>query len=960
MKKLKLFILASLIIGAIGVGVGCSGPSDLAQPTEVEYNLDNDLTWAPVDDAKSYQVEILNVATGEVQNLTAKRTSPKVNLGFLAQGDYEIRVRALGREGETEGEWSKVVYFKKGYETGCVYTLINDDTEYAITKYGDASGTIYIEDEYRDKPVTEISSRAFKGCADIEYVHVGNNVERIGDNAFYNCKNLKGVYFEEESKLEYIGVGSFHSCGLLESFVVPKGVTVIYDSAFEYCRSLKEITLHDNLTAIDAYAFSECSALTSVEIPDSVTFLGSAAYSGCSGVQAVTLGEGLTQVTASAFYKCTALTTINFPTEGNLTAIGASAFSECIALTSVVIPEGVSDIGASAFSMTVEQVTGSDDEITLKVNSQLADIDLPSTITHIGASAFFGTKVYMDAYMAGELLLYVDDWLVDATAQARATVKRLSTAEKEAEFADKELDEAVLFRDGIVGIGDSALSNFLLLDEVYLPNSVKYIGNSAFRKNILMDTIMAEPHSVVSIGKYAFMECSILKNVVFGDGLKSIGEYAFAACSRLDNTEDNVIIPDTVETVENMAFYGTALIQKMDEYGVVYANNWIVSCSKNTSKATISEDCVGIATYAFANTKLSTLTIPNKNKLSYIMRGAFYKCENLDMVNLTRTNVKEIGDYAFYECASLSNIDLPINLEKIGQSAFSKCEQLDTIDLSGNKLESIGDRAFFGCVNLAEVEFGKALKSIGRAAFYKCNALEEIAIPATVSSLGDYAFAQCKALEKVTIGNQVATIGNYAFANCESLKRVSLSAGVKNIGDYAFYGCTNLLIFSMSEGLETIGAHAFSGANRLMELILPSTLKSIGKQAFRGCASLETITIPASVETIDEHAFYACFMMTIYVEDGAAADAWNKMWNSSCRPVVWGCTLAEDGQYVVSVTIGEDTLSNTWCEDGFIAPYKKGYTFMGWAIENGGQVAYDAQGIADIDAGVTLYAIWQA
>ena len=74
MKKLKLFILASLMIGAIGVGVGCSGPSDLAQPTEVEYNLDNDLTWTPVEDAKSYQVEILNVATGEVQNLTAKRT----------------------------------------------------------------------------------------------------------------------------------------------------------------------------------------------------------------------------------------------------------------------------------------------------------------------------------------------------------------------------------------------------------------------------------------------------------------------------------------------------------------------------------------------------------------------------------------------------------------------------------------------------------------------------------------------------------------------------------------------------------------------------------------------------------------------------------------------------------------------------------------------------------------------
>ena len=959
MKKLKLFILASLMIGALGVGTGCSGKSDLAKPTEVVYDIDNDLTWEPVKDAKKYEIEALNVATGKVKTFTATRTSPKVNLGSLAQGDYEIRVRALGREGETAGEWSDVIHFKKAYETGCIYTLINDDTEYAIADYGDATGTIYIENEYRGKPVTEISSRAFKGCAEIEYVHIGNNVKRISDNAFYNCKNLKGVYFEEESKLEYLGVGSFEQCILLESFVVPEGVTVIYDSAFEYCRALKEITLHDNLTAIDAYAFSSCSALTSVTIPDSVTFLGSAAYSACTALETVTLGEGLTQVTASAFSKCKALKTITFPTEGNLTSIGASAFSECTALTSVVIPEGVTDIGSNAFSMTVEQVTGSDDEITLKVNSKLANVDLPSTITHMGASAFFGTEVYMDAYMAGESLIYVDNWLVDATVSAKATVTRLSTAAKEEEFADKELDEAVLFRDDIVGIGDSALSNFAVLEEVYLPKNLKYIGNSAFRKNVSMDTIMAEPYSVVNIGDYAFMECSILKNVVFGDGLKTIGDYVFAGCTRLENSDDNVIVPDTVESIGNMVFYATALIQKADEYGVVYADNWIVACNKNTSKVTISEDCVGIATYAFAKTRLSTLTIPNRNKLAYIMRGAFYQCEGLDMVNLTRTSVQEIGDYAFYECTSLSTINLPVNLVKIGRSAFSKCEQLDTISLSGNKLESIGDAAFYECVNLVDVEFGKALKSIGRGAFYKCNALEEIVIPGTVKTLGDYAFAQCKALEKVTIGAQVANVGNYAFANCENLKRVSLGAGVKTIGNYAFYGCGNLLNFSMNEGLEEIGAHAFSGANKLMELTLPSTLKKIGKQAFRGCASLEAIILPASVETIEEHAFYACFMMTIYVENGVVTDGWSKQWNSSYRPIVWGCTLAEDGHYVTSVTVGEDTLSNTWVQDGFTAPYRKGYTFAGWAIGHGGMAAYDAQGIVDAEVGTTLYAIWQ-
>ena len=163
----------------------------------------------------------------------------------------------------------------------------------------------------------------------------------------------------------------------------------------------------------------------------------------------------------------------------------------------------------------------------------------------------------------------------------------------------------------------------------------------------------------------------------------------------------------------------------------------------------------------------------------------------------------------------------------------------------------------------------------------------------------------------------------------------------------------------MNEGLEEIGAHAFSGANKLMELTLPSTLKKIGKQAFRGCASLEAIILPASVETIEEHAFYACFMMTIYVENGVVTDGWSKQWNSSYRPIVWGCTLAEDGHYVTSVTVGEDTLSNTWVQDGFTAPYRKGYTFAGWAIGHGGMAAYDAQGIVDAEVGTTLYAIWQ-
>ena len=952
MKKLKLFILASLMIGAVGVGVGCSQGETLAQPTDVVYDIEHELTWAAVDGAKSYLVEIVSVATGETQNIPVKRTSPKVDLGFLAQGDYEIRVKALGRDGEKEGKWSETVYFNKGYETGCVYTLINNDKEYALSKYGESSGTIYIENEYRGKPVTEISSRAFKGYSEIEYVHVGDNVKRIGDNAFYNCKNLKGIYFGEESTLNYIGVSAFQQCALLEEIAIPEGVSVLYDSAFAYCGSLKNVTLHDKLTAIDALVFSDCFSLTNVVIPDSVTFLGSSAFSGCKNLQSVTIGENVSVINSSAFYKCGALTEIKFHEAGNLKTIGNGAFSECTALTALEIPEGVEDVQANAFYMTVDVLIDAEGAQTLQVNSKLANVEIPSTVTHVGAQAFFGTKMYMDAYLAEETLIYADDWVIDASMDARTSLVELTEED---------------FKEDTFGIADSALSSFAALEGVSLPESVKYIGNSAFRSNKKLREFEAPEESVVSIGQYAFMYCEILSYVVFGDGVETIGEYAFAGCTRLDNTEDNVIIPDTVKEVGNRVFVGTKLEGVKDEDGVIYAGNWVIGCAKEATAVTLREDCVGIATYAFANTGVSTITIPNKNKLSYIMRGAFFHCTRLDMVNLSRTYVEEIGDYAFYACESMSTISLPDTLVKIGRSAFSQCARLSSVDLSMEDLEIIGEAAFFGCTNLDEVTFAKkpALKEIGAKAFYKCESLTEVTIPGTVKLLGDYAFAGCALLKKASIGNQVATIGNYAFANCVALGNVTIAAGVNEIGDYAFYGCKELTRVSIreatleGEGLKSIGAHAFSGAVKLSMIKLPSTLETIGEQAFRSCASLTCVVIPASVKTMAEHAFYGCSGASFYVEEGVVTDGWNIRWNSSYQPTAWGCVLAEDGS-IVSITIGENSLSNTWSLDEFYAPEKTGFSFAGWATAADGEVAYQAKEIVNAPVGTTLYAIWSA
>ena len=85
MKKFKILILITLLIGSLAVFAGCEGSGSLAAPNQVEYNIENELTWEPVEGARGYYVEIIDVKTGEDKGASVKRTSTKLSLSFLAE-----------------------------------------------------------------------------------------------------------------------------------------------------------------------------------------------------------------------------------------------------------------------------------------------------------------------------------------------------------------------------------------------------------------------------------------------------------------------------------------------------------------------------------------------------------------------------------------------------------------------------------------------------------------------------------------------------------------------------------------------------------------------------------------------------------------------------------------------------------------------------------------------------------
>ena len=124
--------------------------------------------------------------------------------------------------------------------------------------------------------------------------------------------------------------------------------------------------------------------------------------------------------------------------------------------------------------------------------------------------------------------------------------------------------------------------------------------------------------------------------------------------------------------------------------------------------------------------------------------------------------VTSIGDYAFFECGSLTSVIIGDSVESIGEYAFYGCYSLTSVTIP-DKVESIGVMAFSGCGSLTSVIIGDSVESIGREAFYGCYNLTSVTIPDSVESIGTHAFAGCTGLLEISFGEKSSPGG--AFPN---------------------------------------------------------------------------------------------------------------------------------------------------------------------------------------------------
>jgi len=382
------------------------------------------------------------------------------------------------------------------------YRLDANGTFLPVTEIGSASdfysgGAFYntsISAITIPESVTSIGSYAFAGninnpmaITTVTFAE-GSQLTSIGDNAFEYCRSLENISIPEG--VTSIGNSAFSWCSSLESISIPEGITSISNNTFEYCSSLESISIPAGVTSIGNSAFIGCESLESISIPAGVTSIGNSAFEGCSSLIGITIPDSVETIGNNAFSNCAGLTSIGIP--ASVTSISQAAFSGCESLTSISIPAGVTSIGMVAFRNC----------------TSLTSISIPEGVTSIGESAFSGCES-----------------LANINIPAGITSIGISTFQNCTSLTSISIPESV------TSIGMTAFSGCTNLINISIPAGVTSINMYTFRNCGLIS--ISIPASVTSIDTGAFEGCTSLTGINIPAGVTSIGSSAFYRCTRL-------------------------------------------------------------------------------------------------------------------------------------------------------------------------------------------------------------------------------------------------------------------------------------------------------------------------------------------------------------------------------------------------------------------------------------------
>lgn len=225
----------------------------------------------------------------------------------------------------------------------------------------------------------------------------------------------------------------------------------------------------------------------------------------------------------------------------------------------------------------------------------------------------------------------------------------------------------VVMNTNATGIGNYALKSNPNLVRVRLNDGLLSIGTQAFYQDTALAVIENFlPDSVKSLGNEAFRECKALPGLVIGNGLETVGSRAFHTCSLLQGVDFGA---SSVETFPDYVFYSCPKIGSvvLPDTTRVIGNGCFADCTSLTNiapllpprLATLGSD----GTPAWRDDPIEGHVV-SPPTLARIGTRAF-RTSKIETFTAAKKGLKSIGQYAFYQNYSLTNVVLSADMDSI-------------------------------------------------------------------------------------------------------------------------------------------------------------------------------------------------------------------------------------------------------------------------------------------------------
>ncbi|SEL36078.1 leucine-rich repeat protein [Ruminococcus albus] len=404
----------------------------------------------------------------------------------------------------------------------------------------------------------------------------------------------------------------------------------------------------------------------------------------------------------------------------------------------------------------------------------------------------------------GDNASYVIDYdTATVTITGKGKLKNTDTAGNyDSPFKGDTFIEKVVIGEGITSICNNAFNGCANLKEVDLPESLEFIGKTAFTGTELYNSQIKENSN----------ELIMVDNWIV--------DY-----SKKGEDVSELIIPDGCVGI------GTESFKKLIvNYSLVYR-------LKNTEKIVFPNTLryINYGAFSEAEMKLKSLELPTENDL-YIDSYAF---SNAFSDNITDT-VNEL------------DIDIPRNVKGIGAFAFSGNKRLYDVTLNDG-LITLSNNAFDGCTLSDPVVIPDTLERLGAKVFINTPFEKEFdSSTEKALYLGNWLY-KINGNNPSYIDIREGTLGIADSPGIPVTAEFKLPSTLKYIGSSAFAGQKKKEIV-LPKSLEAIYSNAFEKAE-LKTVNFPKSLKYIGSKAFLGCRGLTKVVIPENVEFIGDGAF---------------------------------------------------------------------------------------------------------